>query len=77
MTKTKLPHADGDTDGQARRILTALSSFLTAAPDRRVVLTFSKEGWRVELDETKRTSGHTLTDALAQAASVVVFEGAL
>ncbi len=76
MTRPKLPRPQIDEAAQANRILTALAGFLTAAPGRRVTLTFSKEGWRVELDETKRTSGHTLQDAMAQAASVVVFEGA-
>jgi hypothetical protein len=74
MTKKKRPHID--EGGQAAAILRHLSQYLTGAPYRKVTITFGADGWHVALDETRRTSGGSMTDALAQAAQVATFEEA-
>jgi hypothetical protein len=73
MTPKKVPGPDARD--QALAILKHLSNYLTGAPDRRVTITFGADGWRVALDESRRTSGHSIADALSQACTVISFDG--
>jgi len=59
---------------QAAAILRGIGEWISAAPGRRVSVSFDKSGWHVSIDDTRRTSGGSIADALAQAAQVVTFE---
>ena len=62
---------------QADRILTALEAYLTGGTGvRRVVLERSPAGFLVTLTDERPSLGSDLTDACAQAATVVNLDGA-
>jgi hypothetical protein len=73
MTRKKLDQ--GIHEGQqATAILKGIGEWISAAPGRRVTITFGADGWHVAIDDTRNTSGGSIADALAQAAQVVTFE---
>ena len=76
MTKPKVPNPRDpvDPDKQASAILRQLGEWISAVPGRSVSVTFTEDGWKVALDEQRRTSGGSITDAIAQAAQVATFE---
>jgi len=74
MTKPKVPRDPVDPGRQALAILRQLGDWISASPGRTVSVTFGADGWHVALDERRRTSGGSITDAMAQAAQVASFE---
>jgi hypothetical protein len=59
---------------QALAILRRLGDWLADHPGRTVTVRFDEFGWRVDIRDTRQTSGQSIADALAQAAQTVAFD---
>lgn len=78
VTEVALPSRTGDPEtliDQPRRVLQAFERWLIETPGRSVVLSCDERGFVARLDERRESHGRTLTDAAAQSAQVVTFDG--
>lgn len=59
---------------QAEAILNTLETWCAAKPGRRIIIGRTELGWKAALDTHLPASGESLSDALAQIATVAALE---